>query len=232
MKSDENLSTLVLHVYACILNESTGATVNNSSSFASFSNLSLSNNQNENLARTITPQIIDLLFKLFYGNDNIDPNVKNDIIYIDTLTNLDNESENNSTQLRKLLFYDRKLILCKCLPLVVNILHSSLPDKRQVELSLVLEKCILAFELVKRVDIKFEFVRSYLKMLQECADRAALKIVIVSGRFFTCLLEQINLVSQVSAENNALPFLHEFVRLTLCLIKNLLENSESVKVRH
>jgi hypothetical protein len=138
------------------------------------------------------------------------------------------------------------LIVCRCLPLIVNVLHLSLPDKRQVELSVLLERCIVALERVQRIDIKLELVKSYMSMLSECADRAALKIVIVSSRFFTCLLEQLRftcllndgkLISplaspsgeKVTRMDESEIFLSEFIYTTLSLIKSLLENSQSVK---
>lgn len=141
------------------------------------------------------------------------------------------------------------------MPLVVNILHLSLPDKRLVELSAVLDRIIGAFELVQRDCIKLELVKAYLVMLNECSDRAALKITMVSRKFFICLLEQARLICLTSRAKNSnnktttneedlllktsdnnddnddlyITFLHEFVRVVLSLLKNLLENSQSVK---
>lgn len=126
----------------------------------------------------------------------------------------------------------------------------------------MLEKIIGAFELVQRDYIRLELVKAYLTMLNECSDRAALKITMVSRKFFICLLEQIRLIcltnstsalirktsmgktisNTKSADNSQLDqeedngnedlsikFLHEFVRIVLNLLKNLLENSQSVK---
>lgn len=144
---------------------------------------------------------------------------------------------------------------------MVNILHLSLPDKRLVELSSLLDRIIGAFELIQRDCIKLELVKAYSIMLSECSDRAALKITIVSRKFFISLLEQIRLVylTNIVRKNSAdldqiggvdssrqaltnnnnggddhdhemrITFLHEFVRIVLSLIKNLLENSQPVK---
>ena len=72
-------------------------------------------------------------------------------------------------------------------------------------------------------------------MLTEFTDRAALKIVIVSKRFFICLLEQLRLICLTNNSNNNINekkknFLHEFIFVVLDLIKNLLDNSQPVKV--
>lgn len=99
-------------------------------------------------------------------------------------------------------FADEPLIVCRCLPLLVNILHLSLPDKRLVELSSVLERIIGAFELAQRNCVKLELVRAYLTMLSECSDRAALKITLVSRKLFICLLEQIRLVCLTMATSS------------------------------
>ena len=224
---DENISILAIHVYACILNESMLNNVNQlNNSF-----------QNDNLLRAITPLIVEFLFETF--KDNTDNELNN--FYNSETDNAENCS------LKKRLFHDRKLIVCRCLPLIINVLHLSLPDKRLVDLGAVLDKSMTALERVQRADIKLEFVKAFLNMLSECSDRAALKIVIVSKRFFICLLEQLRFIcltcnptttttaqqskSQKSNGVDNFEFLHEYVRVTLSLIKNLLDNSESVKVK-
>lgn len=122
----------------------------------------------------------------------------------------------------------------------------------------MLDRIIGAFELVQRDCIKLELVKAYLVMLNECSDRAALKITMVSRKFFVCLLEQARLICLTSRAKNSnktttneedmktsdddknndddnenddlyITFLHEFVRVVLSLLKNLLENSQSVK---
>ena len=206
----DNISIFAVHVYASILNESL---LNNSNQTNGTNSIA---QQNENLLRAITPQIVEFLIEFF--------NEQNEIITM--------------SQERKALFYNKKLIFCRCLPLIVNVLHSSLPDKRLVDLSFVLDKFMDAFQKCNQNDIKLEFVKSYLNMLYECTDRAALKIVIVSKRFFISLLEQLSIVTASCKQDKIAnfvndysgPFLHEFVRLVLCLIKSLVENSESVKV--
>ena len=206
---ESNISIFAVHVYASILNESL---LNSSTQSSGASSMS---QQNDNLLRAITPHIVEFLIDFFNEQD-----------------------EEILTRDRKVSFYDKKLIFCRCIPLIVNVLHSSLPDKRLVDLSVVLDRFMDAFQKCKRNDIKLEFVKSYLSMLYECTDRAALKIVIVSKRFFVSLLEQLKFVfanyrqeeSSGLADGDAEPFLHEFVRLVLCLIKSLLENSDTVKV--
>jgi hypothetical protein len=206
--SQENISIFAIHVYASILNESL---LNNSNQTSATNILA---QQNDNLLRAITPHLIEFLIDFFNEKD-----------------------ENTLSKERNVSFYDKKLIFCRCLPLIVNVLHSSLPDKRLVDLGNVLDRFMDAFQKCKRNDIKLEFVRSYLSMLHECTDRAALKIVIVSKRFFISLIEQLKFVfSNVKFDeisdlaNESKKFLHEFLRLVLCLIKSLLENSDSVKV--
>lgn len=102
-----------------------------------------------------------------------------------------------------------------------------------VDLSYVLDKTMTALERCERNDIKLELIKSYLTMLHECSDRAALKIAIVSKDFFVCLLEQLRLNCQIynqQTQSDNLCFLHEFIKNCLNLVKNLLENSQSVKV--
>jgi len=70
-------------------------------------------------------------------------------------------------------------------------------------------------------------------MLSDCSDRAALKIVITTKKFFLSVIEQLKYISQLFKNdkiNNYSMFLHEFIVICLDLIKNLLENSQSVKV--
>ena len=212
---NEDISIFALHVYASILNES----ILNNTNQASGTNSLVQ--QNDNLLRAITPQLIEFLIDFFNEQD-------------DTMLARDTH----------VAFFDKKLVFCRVLPLIVNVLHSSLPDKRLVDLGLVLDRFMDAFQKCERADIKLEFVKSYLNMLHECTDRAALKIVIVSKKFFALLLKQVESMCKKFAssqsdpkvkETNALAeeskFLHEFVRLVLGLIKSLLENSEAVKVR-
>jgi hypothetical protein len=220
--NNKSLSTLAIHAYVCALNEY-------SNYFKSYSNSQ--STQNENLLRAITPQIIDYLFKLFYEKETIESDEENKLIYLNDYIELVVNKQQPNEKQQEILFYDKKLIVCRCIHLLVNILHLALPDKRQVDLLVVLEKCMIALEEAKRADIKLEIIRSYLKMIDECTDKAALKIVIVSSRFFTCLLEQMRLVSLTAIRIDSFDFLHEFIVLSLSLIKNLFENSPSVKVK-
>jgi len=223
--SERSLSTLAIHTYVCALNEYIHY-------FNSFSNGNANNNssQNEILLRAITPPMIDYLFKLFYEKETVDTEDENKLIYLNDYIDLVVNRQQPNERQQEILFYDKKLIVCRCIPLLVNILHLSLPDKRQVDLLVVLEKCMIALEEAKRADIKLEIIRSYLSMIDQCTDKAALKIVIVSSRFFTCLLEQMRLVSLTAIRIDSFDFLHEFIKLSLSLIKNLMENSQSVKV--
>lgn len=206
--SQENISLFAIHVYASILNEG----LLNNSSQTNGTNFFVQ--QNDNLINAITSNTIQFLIDLF--NDQEDHTLTRD---------------------KHVSFYDKKLIFCRCVPLIVNVLHATSLDKRPVDLQMVLGRFMDAFQKCKRNDIKLEFVRSYLSMLHECTDRAALKIVIVSRKFFIYLLEQLKFVfSNLSPKENSnlsnesKLFLHEFIRLVLCLIKSLLENSDTVKV--
>lgn len=219
IKQFSSSAALVIHTYMSALNE-----------FTLYATLANSSNQIEILLRAITPQMIDYLFKLFYEKDADTTNEEeNKLIYLNEYINLVVNKNEAGAKQQELLFYDKKLVVCRSLPLLVNILHVSLPDKRQVDLTLVLEKCMLALEEAKRADIKLEIIRAYLQMIEQCVDKAALKIVIVSTRFFTCLLEQIRLVSLTALRIDSFNFLHEFIKLSLVLIKNLVENSQSVR---
>lgn len=231
-KNGDGLTKLGIHTYACILNEISSS---NPSPPASLSSNSLSN-LNENLIKCIQPPIIDYLFQLLL-NDN-DNNISESYMILNdkfvSIKSLKRDDANLEC------FDDAQLIVCRVIPHIVNILHLSLPDKRLVELGAVLDKILVAVERVKRDFIKLELVKSYLTMLSECSDRAALKVAIVSRRFFVCLLEQVRLTclthsSSGDEDNNhdhpkSTPFLHEFVRVVLNLIKHLLDNSQPVKV--
>lgn len=185
------------------------------------SNGAANSNQNDNLLRAITPQIVDYLFKLFYEDSDSTGDTKYKEIGSD-LPDLG------------LLFDDKKLVVCRCLPMLVNILHISLPDKRQVDLAIVLEKYLLALEVVKRADIKMELIKSYLSMINGCGDKAALKIVLASKRFFLCLLEQCREMTKAACDGKRLSrgFLHRFLVLNLKLFKILLDGSDTVKVNY
>jgi hypothetical protein len=225
---DRELHALLLHTYAAILTVSITHASNSQSSTSMNGNNNNISNLNDNLLRAISPQIVDYLFKLFYeDSDNA-----GDSIHKEILTNNDIHQPEMSPSTRQLLFYDKKLIVCRSLPRLVNILHISLPDKRQVDLAIVLEKYLLALEVVKRADIKMELVKSYLSMINECGDKAALKIVLASERFFLCLLDQCREMTEaVCGERFSSKFLHRFLLLSLGLIKILLDGSDTVKVR-
>ena len=203
IKPDYNINALGLHVYSCILNESISSnsvtTLTNSSTTGVLINL----NQNDNLIRAITPRIIDFLFDFLFNNP----------------INDENQKEDDSRKI-----YDKQLIVSKCLPLIINVLHLSLPDKRMVDLNHVLDKSIISLERVKRADIKLELMKSYLTMLNDCSDRAALKIVIATRKFFICLLEQFRYI--VLTNTN---IVHEYILVCLDLIRNLLDKSQAVK---
>ena len=126
------------------------------------------------------------------------------------------------------LFYDTKLISCRCLPLLINILHMALPDKRQIDVNHVLDKLVNALEEEVDAHVKYELVKAYLSLLEECGDKAAMKIVLVTSKFILCLLEQLRLVSAESGKENS-DFVKEFVYISLSLFKSLLDRSQSVK---
>jgi len=171
----------------------------------------LATNQADNALRTITPPVIDYLF--------------------DQLLNSESEPASVSVNQLEISFCDKKILVCRCLPLLVNALYMSMPDKRQVELSCVLEKCLLAMEKKSlREHIKLELVRAYLRVLEKCGDKAALKIVLASPRFFKCLLEQCRQLVMMSEPGVKDQDIHEFLILTLQLIRSLLDGSDSVKV--
>lgn len=228
MIKDEALCKLGIHTYACILNEISSTTNGLTSSLTSSTGLNL----NDNLLKAVNPQIVDYLFDILVKND--DSTTNNDYLILNDnfMARLSNSQQNlisSADEQIRLCFNDQQLIACRCLPLVVQILHLSLPDKRLVDLAFVLDKLIYSLEKIERDYIKFELIKSYLIMLTECSDRAALKIAIVSRKFFICVLEQIRLTCLTNKFDNGL-FLHEFVRVVLSLIKNLLENSQPVKV--
>jgi hypothetical protein len=229
---------LAYHVYACILNEFSVSS--NSSNQASFNS-----NLNDNLLRAIKPQIIDLIFDFFKQQEEKAESAS-DFFFLaldknqSVLLNQDklNVGEEKFQLLADLdlinrkLFYDRKLLACKCLPLVVNILHLALPDKRLIDMSAVLDKLVNSLDNATDNFVRYELVRCYLSMLDECLDKAAMKIVLVSRRFILCLLEQLRLVCALSEQSNAdiAPhFLNEFVYIVMSLLKNLLDQSQSVR---
>lgn len=211
------LSSLLIHSYASILTlNNVSTSIPNGNTNGNIGMTSNSSSQNENLMRAITPQIVDYLFKVFYE--------ETDKFY-------DQYNEEIGEQMKKQIFYDKKLIVCRCLPLLVNILHLSLPDKRQVDMSVVLEKCFIALDVVKRGDIKLELIKSYHSMINDCSDKAALRIVLASSRFFTCLLDQCrNISAGVKNDVYSKEFLHRFLVRSLRLIRDLLDGSDTVKV--
>jgi hypothetical protein len=245
---DESLSTLAVHVYACILNEIstsnfnpnfTTTTMTTSVVAANAGNINL----NENLLKAINSQIVDFLFEIL-----VSTSAKSYVILKDNLIVCDRDNiatETTSTTAAttredklKMCFDDKQLLACRCLPLIVNILHLSLPDKRLVDLPSVIDKLIFSMERIQRDFIKYELIRSYLIMLSECCDRAALKIAIVSKKFFIGLLEQVRLICLINNGSDVVRlghshdslFLHECILVVLHLIKNLLDNSQTVKV--
>jgi hypothetical protein len=190
--------------------------------------------QSDNLIRAITPKIIEFLFDFFATDTTIES---------DGTELLSDDEEKRLDSIRKRTFYDNQLIVSRCLPLIINVLHLSLPDKRMVDLNHVLENSIVCLESrnnnVVRAEIKLELIRAYLSMLNDCSDRAALKIVIASKKFFICLLQQLKSITEMYAtrdlgdskaqQPSRVKFLHEFVYACLDLIRNLLENSQAVK---
>lgn len=266
MNNNRELVSLGLHTYACVLNEMSPT---NPGPPASLSSNSLSN-LNDNLVKAVQPQIVDHLFHVLVTPSNeaatavANSSTSDYILMNDSFLWIDEKKNGKQDPIRR-CFADQQLIVSRCLPLLVNILHLSLPDKRLVELSSVLDRIIGAFELVQRDCVKLELVKAYSTMLSECSDRAALKITIVSRKFFISLLEQIRLVcltnssaaagknnedsngavdqlvdatrtsnnagsqSNENADEMTITFLHEFVRIVLSLLKNLLENSQPVK---
>ncbi|CAF0785781.1 unnamed protein product [Brachionus calyciflorus] len=222
--SDMNdITCLALHCYACILNEITSPSPTNT--YTSSTSLS-SQNLNDNLLKAITPTIIDFIFKYF--NNNYNHKLNNYFILNDEFIRV--QDSNQEATNNKILFYDKNLIICRCIPLIIKVLHLSLPDKRLVDLNLVLDKSLSSLDLVDNFYIKYEIIKSYLNLITECTDKAALKITIVSKKFFLCLFEQLRLVCMCN--NNDFitrDFLHEFICTVLNLVKNLLENSQPVK---
>ncbi len=171
----------------------------------------LTTNQSENVLRTITPPVVDYLFDQMHKSEPCVPTQAHDRL--------------------ETLFSDKKLVVCRCLPVLVNALHMSMPDKRQVELSCVLEKCLVAMEEKNlRGQIKLELVRAHLRMLEECGDKAALKIVLASQRFFRCLVERCREQVVLAEPGSKDEATHEFLMLSLQLIKSLLDGSDAVKV--
>lgn len=250
---DENLLTLAIHAYACLLNEIRVSNFNPSvsSNLAAMASANyqppVNINLNENLLKAINSQMVEFLFELLTkspaaGAD--DYMILNNKFFI--LGDNKTQSSSDANNYIKICYADRQLLVCRCLPLIINILHLSLPDKRLVDLAIVIERLIVALERVQRDFIKYELIRSYLIMLNECSDRAALKIVLVSKRFFICLLEQTRLICLTNTPTANTPdtrenetarpvseshfFLHECIQVVLNLIKNLLENSQTVKV--
>jgi hypothetical protein len=229
---NQDLVALIFHVYACILNE---FSINNTSN-----NQAFNSNLNDNLLRAIRPQIIDQIFAFFtqeatessdfyflalYDNQSVLLN-KERFSITDEKFQLVADFE----MINKKLFYDRKLLACKCLPLVVNILHLALPDKRLIDVGVVLDKLINSLEDETDSNVKYEFVKCYLSMLDECLDKAAIKIVLVSRRFILCLLEQLRLVVCLSDQTKTKSphLVNEFVYIVMSLFKNLLNQSQSV----
>lgn len=162
----------------------------------------LSNDAHNNTERAITPASVEFLFGLLL-------------------------QQQQQQSVPELLFYDKRRVVCRCVPLVVNVLHVSLPDKRQVELAFVLDKCIACMLELSALDMKLEMVACYANMLRECVDRAALKICIASVRFFVALMEQLRQFVVVAAGATDAK---KSVYVTLKLIKTLMEDSQAVKV--
>ena len=199
----KNTYIVAVHAYACILNES---------------QLSSSANHSDNLVRAITPPIIDIFFNLFHHKIQFDGNesIGDDLFSIDedqmhqsatmstpfSVKDVDLNASRRA-QSPNSTFYDTQLIFCRCLLYMVRILHSSLPDKRQVDLANLIERSVGAFERSKRPEIKLEFLRAYLAMLTNSSDKAALKVVIASTKFFVCLLEQLRTLILLKAVANS-----------------------------
>ncbi len=229
-ENNEDICILAIHAYSCILNE-----------YNSTQNNAFNSNMNDSLMKAIKLPIIDLIFELL---QNEEP--KNgeyiDLILLDQENVLFNQEKKsireenfqknlNLDRVNKLLFYNRNQVACKCISMIVNILHLALPDKRQIDLSIILDRLLNAlYNDSNNFYLKFGIIKSYLTMLNECMDKAALKIVLVSKRFIFCLLEELRLACFALVENRK-SLLHEFALLVLILLKNLLENSQSVNVR-
>lgn len=167
--------------------------------------------QKENLSEAINFQIVEFLFKLLNEND-------------------EQYSDYREDNLIEMRFYDKKLIACRCLPLIINVLHFLQQDKRLVDLNVVLEKMLDSFAKNQRDGIKLEMIRAYYNVLNECSDRAALKTVIVTKRYLNCLFEQTNTFCLAVGCQTNKRILYEFLYTYLSLIKVILENSDSIKV--
>jgi hypothetical protein len=166
--------------------------------------------QKENLSQAITVQIVDFLFSLLNEND---------------AQYAHNEENNIKTRI-----FDKKIIVCRCLPLIINVLHSSQQDKRLVDLNSVLEKMLDSFENNQSDIIKLEMIRAYYNLLSQCPDRPALKTVIVTKRYLNCLFENTKqFVLAVDCQSNG-SYLYDFLFSYLSLIRILLENTDSIKV--
>lgn len=224
-KKSPSLSVLGLHTYACILNEFNDETPQSNGFNA---------NLNDNLLRAIKPQVVDLLLDLFKQ-----PSVSSDdlkIILVDQETVIYNgerlcirddrfQMVANLDQINKLIFADLRLVVCHCLPLIINILHLALPDKRLIDIGNCLDRftdCLSS----DSIQSKYELIKCYLRILDGCGDKAAMKIVLVSNRFIVSLLEQFR--SAVDSSEDRV-VVGEFVYVVLLLIKNLLTDSDSVK---
>ena len=233
---DDDASALGIHVYASVLHQAfaTSASVSGGGGGGGGSTSSLkatSTAHIDHLLRAITPRIIEYLFaSLEQPEDGASGGRRR---------RSRSGSDMSTTSER---FNDKKLAVCRCLPLIINILHASLPSKRLVDMTLVLDWSVALLatgQFDQRPDIKLELVRAYTSMLEHCGDRAALKIAIASRKFFAALLDQLRSVTtspqlpptphdQDQDQDNNM-FVHEFVRVCLSLIKTLLHNSQSVK---
>jgi len=138
---------LILHTYACILNESLSSSLNASANSLLSNNSNtgvlINLNQSDNLLQAITPNIVEFLFNLLNEEKKNNSNSNDDDEFynkVDELKDLD------LIRIRKKLFYDKKLIICRCLPSIINVLHLSLPDKRLVDLNSVFDKSINSME--------------------------------------------------------------------------------------
>jgi hypothetical protein len=220
---NEELASLAIHVFASLINQNSLDINKNTKSI-----------NNDNLLKLITPEMISFLFEFLKSPINGANNNLKEIISIYQTNKHELITKDDQTKIPFDHFNDKQLIICRCLPLLVNILHLSLPDKRLIDLPSLLIKCMSAFETSKRLEIKLELIQSYLTMLSVCSDKAALKIVIISnGIFFNYLLEQLRTIGEIVKsplkQNDYDLLFHQFIHSTLVLIKSLLEDSPSVE---
>jgi hypothetical protein len=114
--TSDDLSTLGIHVYASVLHQtfvSVSAAANSPNASVAAAAKAVSTAHIDHLLRAITPRIVEYLFGSLERDD--------------ATTEQSRAATDPANKGTRHLFYDKKLTVCRCLPLVVNILHASLP---------------------------------------------------------------------------------------------------------